>query len=188
MTEYAKRGSQSGTSGEHPSLASNAWTSNHRAPRRQVGGRAGRCYEIIRPNPEVAPSPPHLLPCVGRRVARKSADLRGGRHVSRTAASSAADPTESYAPGKSHEISRRTPCPASVPSEDDTKCYAWGARVPHASTEKPHSPGPIAHTGTRRRRIIRYYAATTRCTTAWKLWPSVASLEHRNGAEHLRRA
>src|ERR671910_3844979 len=51
--------------------------------------------------PKYAPSPPHLLPCVGRRVARESADLRGGRHVSRTAASSAADPTESYAPGKS---------------------------------------------------------------------------------------
>src|SRR5215203_6907788 len=46
---------------------------------------------------------------VERRVARESADLRGARHVSRTAASSAADPTESYAPGKSHEISRCTP-------------------------------------------------------------------------------
>jgi hypothetical protein len=103
---------------------------------------------------------------VGRRVARESADLRGGRHVSRTAASSAADPTDSYAPGKSHEISRCTPCPVSVPREDDTKCYAWGARVPRASTEKPHGPGPIAHTGTRRRRIIRYYAAVTRCATA----------------------
>src|ERR671916_551962 len=34
---------------------------------------------------------------VERRVARKSADLRGGGHVSRTAASSAADLTESYA-------------------------------------------------------------------------------------------
>jgi hypothetical protein len=80
---------------------------------------------------------------VERRVARESADLRGGRHVSRTAASSAADPTESYAPGKSHEISRCTPpCPASVPNEDDTKCYAWGARVPHASTEKAAWPHP----------------------------------------------
>ncbi len=102
--------------------------------------------------------------------------------------SSAADPTEFYAPGKSHEISRCTPCPASVSKEDDTKCYARGSRLPHASTERPHGPGPIAHTGTRRRRIIRYYAATTRCTTAWKLWLSVASLEHRTGAEHLRRA
>src|SRR5829696_5764163 len=73
---------------------------------------------------------------VGRRVARESADLRGGRHVSRTAALSTTDPTESYAPGKSHEISRCTPCPASVPREDATKCYAWGARVPHASTEE----------------------------------------------------
>jgi hypothetical protein len=54
--------------------------------------------------------------------------------------------------------------------------------------KKPHGPTPIAHTGTRRTRIIRYYAAATRCATAWKLWPSVASLEHRNGAEHLRRA
>ncbi len=125
---------------------------------------------------------------VGRRMARESADLRGGRHVSRTAALSAVDPTESYAPGKSHEISRCTPCPASVPRENDTKCYARGARVPHASTEKPHSPGPIALTDTRRRRIIRYYAAATRCATAWKLWPSVASLEHRTGAEHPRRA
>jgi hypothetical protein len=34
---------------------------------------------------------------VGRRVARESADLRGGRHVSRTAASSAVDLTKSYA-------------------------------------------------------------------------------------------
>jgi hypothetical protein len=74
---------------------------------------------------------------VGRRVARKSADLRGGRHVSRTAALSAADPTESYAPGKSHEISRCTPCPASVPKEDDTKCYArtlqYAPSSPHRS-------------------------------------------------------
>src|SRR5215211_3834511 len=108
------------------------------------------------------------------------------RYMKDPAAMSAADPTESYAPGKSHEISRCTPYPASVPREDDTKCYARGARVPHVSIKKPHSPGPIAHTGTRRRRIIRYYAATTRCTTAWKLWPSVASLEHRTGAEHLK--
>jgi hypothetical protein len=55
---------------------------------------------------------------------------------------SGADPTESYAPGKSHEISRCAPCPASVPREDDTKCYAWGARVPHASTEKAAWPRP----------------------------------------------
>src|SRR3712207_4865894 len=110
------------------------------------------------------------------------------RYMEDLAAMSAADPTESYAPGKSHEISRYTPCPASVPKEDDTKCYARGSRVPHASTERPHGPGPIAHTCTRLRRIIRYYAVTTRCTTAWKLWLSVASLEHRTGAEHLRSA
>ena len=58
------------------------------------------------------------------------------RYMEDLAAMSAADPTESYAPGKSHEISRYTPCPASVPKEDDTKCYARGSRVPHASTEK----------------------------------------------------
>jgi hypothetical protein len=52
---------------------------------------------------------------VERRMARKSADLRGGGHVSRTAAASAPDPTESYAPSKSHEITRCTPCPASDP-------------------------------------------------------------------------
>src|SRR3712207_6428322 len=103
---------------------------------------------------------------VGRRVAREAADLRGGRNVSRTAASSAADPTESYAPGKSHEISRCTACPTSAPREDDTKCYAWGARVPHALTEEPHGPGRIAQTGTRYGRNFRCYASTTRCTTA----------------------
>jgi hypothetical protein len=50
-------------------------------------------------------------------------------------ASSAANPTESYAPGKSHEISRCTPCPASVPREDDTKCYA---RTPQYAPTPPH--------------------------------------------------
>jgi hypothetical protein len=43
------------------------------------------------------------------------------RYVEDPGALSAADPTESYAPGKSHEISRRTPCSTSVPREDDTK-------------------------------------------------------------------
>src|ERR671911_3056593 len=38
------------------------------------------------------------------------------RYMEDPAVLSAADPTESYAPGKSHEITRRTPCPASVPS------------------------------------------------------------------------
>ena len=53
-----------------------------------------------------------------------------GRHMSRAAALDAADPTES------HEISRCAPCPASDPRQDATKCYAGGAHVPHASTEK----------------------------------------------------
>ena len=153
---------------------------------RYVPDRLTHCYQYV---PGFRRGALHGRPRrVGRRGARAFADLRGGRNVSRTAASSAADPTESYAAGKSHEISRCTPRPARVPMEDDTKCYAWGARVPHASTEEPHGPGPIAHAGISRRRIIRYYAATTRHTTAWKLWPSVASLEHRNGAKHLSRA
>jgi hypothetical protein len=37
------------------------------------------------------------------------------RYMEDLAAMSAADPTESYAPGKSHEISRCAPCPASDP-------------------------------------------------------------------------
>ena len=111
--------------------------------------------------------------------------------MSRTAASSAADPTESYAPGKSHEISRCTPCPASVLKEDDTRCYARGARVPHASTEKPHGPDPIAHTGTSRRRIIQYYAESrdaqqhARCGPLWRPWsigPGPSTLEERREA------
>jgi hypothetical protein len=65
---------------------------------------------------------PHGKPRrVERRVARESAHLRGGRHVGRTAASSAADPTETYA----HDD---TPHPKT--------CYET-SRLAHVSADDP---------------------------------------------------
>src|SRR5215207_9895634 len=72
---------------------------------------------------------------VERRVARESADLRGGRHVSRTAALNAADPTESYAPGKSHEITRCTPYPVSILG-----------RITRNDTLEPRNTRHLSHT------------------------------------------
>jgi hypothetical protein len=57
------------------------------------------------------------------------------RYMEVPAAMSAADPTKSYAPGKSHEISRCTPYPAGVPREDDTKRYT---RTPQYAPSSPH--------------------------------------------------
>src|SRR5918995_1364936 len=94
---------------------------------------------------------------VGRRVTRESADPRGGRHVSRTAALSAADPTESYAQDDTHllracyEMSRFAHVLANDPMEGvlgnptlQTLCY-----------EIPRSQRFAARTAERKRRSGR---------------------------------